>query len=81
MTISFLQYIYTYKLRGGTGISKVARPLQINVHGGSTTGNVQRSKPTWLKRPVHNFVLFKQPFLKHGLVGSLRNRAIRVGLD
>ena len=41
------------QIRGGAGVSKVARPLQINVHGGgSTTGNVQRSKPTWLKRPV-----------------------------
>ena len=53
----------------------VARPLQINVHGGSTTGNVQRSKPTWLKRPVHNFILFKHSFRKRWLVGSLRNRA------
>ena len=36
-----------------------------------------RSKPTWLKRPVHNVLFFKQSFWKwerQGLVGGLRNR-------
>ena len=45
--------------------------------GGSTTGNVQRSKPTWLKRPVYNVFLSKRSFRKRerqGLAGSVRNR-------
>ena len=44
MTLSFLQYIYTYELRGGTSISKVDRPLQINVHGGGGGYNRQCAK-------------------------------------
>ena len=51
--------------------------MHVNGDGGVYNRQVvqPRSKPTWLTRPVHNFLLSKRSYReRQGLVGSLRKR-------